>query len=362
MENLNFTTISGTNVYTYEELNYILASLNAKNVYYIEGSEFITFIRLDIANLLLIDLKLSYNRKLFELFTFQLDPSNVFKIKLVHNELATEHDINQALVDVGYIHTPLESLESVYMTMYVNTSLLSRKNPSSNIFYDDTLLINKKVFNNIKNFNIFQEDINIINNKSSSLTNNINNTHKNFNIFQEDINIYYNKGSSLTNNISNTHKTSYVINNNDVLPLYTNKIKMENIVGLTSALSNISSTVYITNSTLLSTLNLSTASFINSTFVSNFTYDKNTIDSKDSTKVDSGTLNNYPTLTYLASQLASYATISYVTTQLSGKVDTGTLNNYATLTYLSSQLANYATTSALATKQDITSNFNISIR
>ena len=91
-----------TKAFTDIELDKALLELNTYNSYYVSGNASIIFIRLSQNNLLILDFEFLFNIKLFENYSFQLSTENVFNIKLINNFSASEHDINEALIAIGY--------------------------------------------------------------------------------------------------------------------------------------------------------------------------------------------------------------------------------------------------------------------
>ena len=89
---VSFTnSLNYTRVFTELELNNILLDLNSASVYFTNGLNSLAYIRLNIGNLLLLDLNDNINRKLFELFNFTYDIANPFSLKLIHNDSALEY-------------------------------------------------------------------------------------------------------------------------------------------------------------------------------------------------------------------------------------------------------------------------------
>ena len=97
----------------------MLVDFNSTSVYFTNGLNSLAYIRLNIGNLLLLDLNDNTNRKLIELFSFTYEIANPFSLKLIHNDSALEYNIDDALVSVGYAGTiPIVSLESRFMKLY----------------------------------------------------------------------------------------------------------------------------------------------------------------------------------------------------------------------------------------------------
>ena len=88
--------------FTKIELDKILLELNVYNSYYVSGNDDIIFVRLSQNSLLILDYEFMFNVKLFEQYSFQWSIENVFNLKLINNYSASEHDINEALISVGY--------------------------------------------------------------------------------------------------------------------------------------------------------------------------------------------------------------------------------------------------------------------
>lgn len=143
MSNINFTNYNNlTRQFTTTELDNILTDLNSKNSYYQSGQDNLIFIRLTEGYLLLIDLNSNTNRKLFELFSFNHAVDNPFQLKLIQNNSSNEFTIDQALLSVGYIGIiPIESLENIFMKLYIKTGLDKLTYSQSEV---DTLLSNKE--------------------------------------------------------------------------------------------------------------------------------------------------------------------------------------------------------------------------
>ena len=99
--------------------------------------------------------------------------------------------------------------------------------------------------------------------------------------------------------------------------------------------------------------NISNKTFIPKLTVTSISTDKFSVDNNGNIYCVSLYINNqlidfstYITTSYLTTQLANYATLTYLS------------SNYATLTYLSSQLSNYATTNSLASYRLITDSWS----
>ena len=101
-----------------------------------------------------------YNMKLFENYTMTYSVENVFNIKLINNYSASEYDINEALLSIGYAYQlPLSNLENIFMTMYQKSSSSAKR---STIHLFEEFMINvKKSYNNRKTntVNLFDENI-----------------------------------------------------------------------------------------------------------------------------------------------------------------------------------------------------------
>ena len=109
-------------VFIYTELDQILTALNSSNQYYQSGSDDIAFIRISFNHLLIIDLNFMFNRMLFENYSFQYRLENIFNLKLINNNLATETSLNEALIRIGYSgNVPIPSLSSMFMSLFSNT-------------------------------------------------------------------------------------------------------------------------------------------------------------------------------------------------------------------------------------------------
>ena len=103
MSTISFKKASNvTKAFTVSELDKIVLELNVYNTYYAAGNDDIVFIRLSQDNLLIVDLDFTFNVKLFENYTITYSVENVFNIKLINNYSASEHDINEALLSIGY--------------------------------------------------------------------------------------------------------------------------------------------------------------------------------------------------------------------------------------------------------------------
>ena len=124
MTTISFANSLGvTTNFTEIELISILGNLNSSNAYFTSGLNEIVFVRISQGKLLLIDLNDNINRKLFEIYSFHYSVSNVFHLKLVHNDNALELNINDALISVGFSGTtPITTLESRYMKLYTNSN------------------------------------------------------------------------------------------------------------------------------------------------------------------------------------------------------------------------------------------------
>ena len=125
-------TISFTNSVGYirsfstNELTIVITNLNATNSYYANGLNDLLYVRVKEGNLLLFDLSDNINRKVFESFSIGYDASNPFSLKFTHNSTAIEYTVDNALISVGFSGaTPISTLESQYMKLYVITSSLS---------------------------------------------------------------------------------------------------------------------------------------------------------------------------------------------------------------------------------------------
>jgi len=108
-----------TRVFTYVELDYILLDLNAYNQYYQSSNDDTVFIRISQSQLLIVDLEYSFNRKLFDNYSFQYSIENPVNVKLINNNSASEQTINDALTSIGYPYDiPILSLDSIFMKIY----------------------------------------------------------------------------------------------------------------------------------------------------------------------------------------------------------------------------------------------------
>ena len=132
-----------TKAFTDIELDKALLELNQYNSYYVSGNDSIIFIRLSQNNLLILDFEFLFNIKLFENYSFQFSTENVFNIKLINNFSASEHDINEALIAIGYPYDlPIQSLQNVYMLMYQKSASTSKRSTINH--YDESIMnINK---------------------------------------------------------------------------------------------------------------------------------------------------------------------------------------------------------------------------
>ena len=127
---ISFQTASNaTKTFTEIELDKILLELNAYNSYYVSGNDDIIFVRLSQNSLLILDYEFMFNVKLFEQYSFQWSIENVFSLKLINNYSASEHDINEALISVGYPYNlPLSSLQNIYIVIQKKKQLIYMMN------------------------------------------------------------------------------------------------------------------------------------------------------------------------------------------------------------------------------------------
>ena len=124
---ISFTNSVGyTRSFSTNELTIVITNLNATNSYYANGLNDLLYVRVKEGNLLLFDLTNNINRKVFESFTIGYDASNPFNLKFTHNSTAIEYTVDNALMSVGFSGTtPISTLESQYMKLYVITSSTS---------------------------------------------------------------------------------------------------------------------------------------------------------------------------------------------------------------------------------------------
>ena len=124
---ISFTNSVGyTRSFSTNELTIVIINLNATNSYYTNGLNDLLYVRVKEGNLLLFDLTDNINRKVFESFSIGYDASNPFNLKFTHNSTAIEYTVDNALMSVGFSGTtPISTLESQYMKLYVITSSTS---------------------------------------------------------------------------------------------------------------------------------------------------------------------------------------------------------------------------------------------
>ena len=147
-------------VFTYTELDQILTDLNSYNQYYQSGSDDIAFIRISFNHLLIIDLNFMFNRMLFENYSFQYSIENIFNLKLINNNLATETSLDEALISIGYSgNVPISSLSKIFMLLYSKTvNNNNGKKQTINLFDENIININKNIQTIKKsNINLFDE-------------------------------------------------------------------------------------------------------------------------------------------------------------------------------------------------------------
>ena len=121
---ISFTNSVGyTRSFSTNELTIVITNLNAINSDYTNGLNDLLYVRVKEGNLLLFDLTDNINRKIFECFTIGYDTTNPFNLKFTHNSTATEYTVDNALISVGFSGTtPISTLESQYMKLYITTS------------------------------------------------------------------------------------------------------------------------------------------------------------------------------------------------------------------------------------------------
>ena len=121
---ISFTNSVGyTRSFSTNELTIVITNLNATNSYYTNGLNDLLYVRVKEGNLLLFDLTDNINRRIFESFTIGYDTTNPFNLKFTHNSTAIEYTIDNALISVGFSGTtPISTLESQYMKLYITTS------------------------------------------------------------------------------------------------------------------------------------------------------------------------------------------------------------------------------------------------
>ena len=124
---ISFTNSVGyTRSFSTNELTIVITNLNATNSYYTNGLNDLLYVRVKEGNLFLFDLTDNINRKVFESFTIGYDTTNPFSLKFTHNSTAIEYTVDNALISVGFSGTtPISTLESQFMKLYVTTSSLS---------------------------------------------------------------------------------------------------------------------------------------------------------------------------------------------------------------------------------------------
>jgi len=123
MTTINFTNSKGLTIqYTNNDLDLILTELTTHNTYYTSGNNDIIYIMLGSGYLLIIDSSSTVNRKLLQSYSFSASSLYPFQLKLTNNNTAAVLSIHEALITCGYNGiTPITSLESVYMTVYIQS-------------------------------------------------------------------------------------------------------------------------------------------------------------------------------------------------------------------------------------------------
>ena len=109
---------------TTTELNNIISNININSNSYVIGQFNIIYCLLNDSNLLMIDGLYSFNKLLFDTFSFSYSATNPFNISLTRHSDSTLFNINEGLTAVGYYSNslPLTTLNTIFMTKYSITS------------------------------------------------------------------------------------------------------------------------------------------------------------------------------------------------------------------------------------------------